>query len=78
MTDALSISKPLQPEDIKVEDGFLCIKDLVTIRIGTDAALSLAGNLLDFAIDRLRSRAEEAEQREAILQDILDKMEGYR
>ena len=78
MTDSISISKPLQPEDVKVKDGFLWIKDLVTIRLSTDAALSLAGFLLDYAVEQLRTRAQEAEQREAILQDLLDKMEGYR
>lgn len=78
MTDAFCISKPLRPEDMEVSEGWFRIKGLASFRIDVDSALDLAGKMLDYAVDELRTRATDAERREQILQDLLDRMEGYR
>lgn len=78
MTDAFCISKPLRPEDMEVSEGWFRIKGLASFRIDVDSALDLAGKMLDYAVEELRTRVTDAERREEILQDILDRMEGYR
>ena len=72
------ISQFLHPEDIEVSEGWFRIKGVASFRINVDTALDLAGKMLDYAVEELRTRAMDAERREQILQDILDKMEGYR